>query len=205
ASARQATVSPSISAAAAETFGCDPSRVWAWRGTGRLQASRGRGRPSSVRCAFHRWHQPDPSPGRLPARPGLARPTSVFAVRCTASGAPADAPEPPGPAAAAAEGGVTVSKGNESFPPAVPIRALFDEAGVRPNLSADPRRALHDAEMIFGVDVASGNEFIIYGREALARIALGRVARPVRVLRVSLDQATEELEQLIALVRVVKG
>src|SRR5262249_50228524 len=103
------------------------------------------------------------------------------------------------------EGGVTMSKGNESFPPAVPIHALLDESGVRPNLCADPRRALHDAEVIFGVDVASGNEVIVYGRQVLERIALGRGARAVGVLRVSLDQATGEVEQLIALVGVVKG
>jgi hypothetical protein len=89
--------------------------------------------------------------------------------------------------------------------PAVPIHALFDETGLRPNSVADPRPALHSAEVVVGVDVMSGNQFLVYGREALSKAARGGSKKGLRVLRVELDQETQELELLCALVHVVKG
>ena len=43
-----------------------------------------------------------------------------------------------------------------------------------------------------------------FRKEALEAMAKGK-ARSVKVLRIGLDQETDELEKLIALVRVVKG
>jgi hypothetical protein len=94
---------------------------------------------------------------------------------------------------------------SEGRPAAVPIRALFDEAGLRPNPAPDRRPTLHGAEVILGVDVVSGNQFLVYGREALRRDARGGVGKALRVLRVGLDQETQELELLCALVQLVKG
>ena len=86
----------------------------------------------------------------------------------------------------------------------IPLEALFDE-GTGPNLSADPRNALRDADVIIGVDVMSRREFVVYGRKSIEK--LFRSGKPERlgVMYIGLDQETEELEKLIALVRVVKG
>jgi hypothetical protein len=98
-----------------------------------------------------------------------------------------------------------VSGESEGRPAAVPIHALYDENGLRPHSAADPRPALHDAEVILGVDVKSGAQFVVYGREALRGVAGGGVKKALRVLRVELDQDTQELELLCAMVTVVKG
>ena len=86
----------------------------------------------------------------------------------------------------------------------IPIEALFDE-GTGPNLSADPRPALAEAEVIFGVDVMSQRRFLVYGRKTLERISRSKKRRLCKILFIGLDQETEELEKLLALVQVVKG
>src|SRR5262245_9463635 len=86
----------------------------------------------------------------------------------------------------------------------IPIDALFDER-LGLNRSWDPLPALRGARVILGVDVMSGRPFVVYGRKTLGRIA--RTGRPERVqsLWIGLDQDTDELEKLLALVTVVKG
>jgi hypothetical protein len=88
--------------------------------------------------------------------------------------------------------------------PVVPIDALFGEY-CGPNFSADPRAALHAAAVIIGVDVMSGREFLVYGRPLLEEIQKSGMPRPLAVFKVGLDEDTDELEKLIALVQVVKG
>lgn len=51
----------------------------------------------------------------------------------------------------------------------------------------------------------SGNKALVYGRSVLEGIAARGVAPGVEVLSVELDMETDELERLVALVRVVKG
>lgn len=91
-------------------------------------------------------------------------------------------------------------------PDIVPIDALFDE-GVGPNLSGehDPRESLATADVILGVDVMTEREFLVYGRDALEDVTEGGEPRPMVVLRVGLDQETDELEKLIALVQTTRG
>jgi hypothetical protein len=86
----------------------------------------------------------------------------------------------------------------------IPIDALFDE-GTGPNLSADPRGELRDAEVIRGVDWTTQNEFLVFGRDTMERIVRSGAPEPCRVLQIGLDQDTDELEKLLALVQVVKG
>ena len=86
----------------------------------------------------------------------------------------------------------------------IPIDALFGD-GMSPNLASDPRRCLRDAEIVFGVDWMTEHEFIVYGRESLKEIARAGEPKALAVLRIGLDQETDELEKLIALIRAVKG
>jgi len=84
----------------------------------------------------------------------------------------------------------------------IPIEALFSE-NIEPNLTWDPMQALCSAGVILGVDVKSRREFLVHGKETLEAMARGEPRR-VRVLRIGLDQETDELEKLIALIRVAK-
>ena len=93
---------------------------------------------------------------------------------------------------------------NDKEFPVIPIHSLFDTSGVAPNLEADPRQALCDAEVILGVDVMSRNEFLLYGRRTLERIVKGK-SRSVKMIRIGLDQDSDDLERIMALVEVVKG
>lgn len=97
-------------------------------------------------------------------------------------------------------------------PDAVPINAFFDSTGTRPNDSADfdVRQTLLDAEVILGRDVMSGDEFILFGRETVLRIASGSEPEGARTLRIELDRGdlangSEDLARAIALVEAVKG
>jgi hypothetical protein len=95
----------------------------------------------------------------------------------------------------------------EGQPDVIPIHALFAADGINPNPEhADEiRQALHDAEVIFGVDVMSQHEFLVYGRHVPQQVLDTGQERDVHVLRIGLDMETDELERLVALVRVVKG
>lgn len=86
----------------------------------------------------------------------------------------------------------------------IPIDALFDE-GMSPNLSSDPRKAFNDANVIIGHDWMTGNEFVVFGRQKLEKIAISGETEMCRFLRIGLDQDTDDLEKLIALVTVIKG
>lgn len=86
----------------------------------------------------------------------------------------------------------------------IPIDALFGQ-GVDLNKEAKPQELLDEAEVIFGVDVMSQREFLLYGKELLQEIAKGDFSRPTHVIKIEVDEDTEELEKLIALIKVVKG
>jgi hypothetical protein len=76
---------------------------------------------------------------------------------------------------------------------------------IRPNLSADARAALAEADVIIGVDVVGQREFTVFGTPELEDS--GSVKKPValRTVRVFLDDAAADLEELIAMMQVAKG
>ena len=86
----------------------------------------------------------------------------------------------------------------------IPVEALFDDQ-LGLNRSWDPLPALRGARVILGVDVMSGHSFVVFGRKTLGRIARTGRAERVQTLRIGLDQDSDELEKLLALVTVVKG
>jgi hypothetical protein len=90
--------------------------------------------------------------------------------------------------------------------PSFPLEAFF-AAEQRPG-QLDANQALlptlDKAEVIFGRDVTTSNQFIVFGCSLLQEIAAGKT-RPVNVLVIEIDQDTPELEKLCALMRIVKG
>jgi len=89
----------------------------------------------------------------------------------------------------------------------IPIHALFAEDNINPNEDAahDPREIVSAADVIFSVDVMSGHRALVFGKGVLEDIVATGHSRPVQALGVELDMETDELERLVALVRVVKG
>lgn len=105
------------------------------------------------------------------------------------------------------EGGPVID-GSLSDGPVIPINALFaadKEDSFAPNPESDPRQMMHGAELIVGVNVMDQREFLVYGRATLERIAASSHPQPVKIVKIGLDCETDELEKLLALVRVVKG
>jgi len=89
-------------------------------------------------------------------------------------------------------------------PDIVPIEALFGE-GWDPNAEVDYRRLLADADLIFGVDVVSGKQFILFGRLSLEKLVRTGQSNILGVVNIGLDQETMEIEKLAALVQAIKG
>lgn len=89
----------------------------------------------------------------------------------------------------------------------IPINAIFHPAtGLDdPALTTEAGQALRDAELIFGVDVMSGREFLVFGRALLEGIIRTRQGRPTAAMRIGVDQETDDLEKLVAAVEFVKG
>jgi hypothetical protein len=92
-------------------------------------------------------------------------------------------------------------------PDRVPIDAFFDNSGVGANLDADfdPTDLVNAADIIIGVSRADGHEFLMYGRDVVERIAASRQPEQVSILRIEMDQETDDLERLCALLRLLKG
>ena len=89
-------------------------------------------------------------------------------------------------------------------PDIVPIEALFGE-GRDPNAEVDYRRLLADADLIFGVDVMSGKQSILFGRLSLEELVRTGQSNILGVVNVGLDQETMEIEKLATLVQDIKG
>lgn len=85
----------------------------------------------------------------------------------------------------------------------IPLKAFSDFYG--PEEGRKHRELLKQADIIRGIDVKTKNDFLVYGRETLERIVKSGVPERVRIVYVGLDQATEELEWLLAAVKVLKG
>ena len=87
----------------------------------------------------------------------------------------------------------------------LPIESLFASDGLNPNPESDPRPMLHRAEVIFGVDVMTGHQFLVFGKAALQKIVASGTAENLQTVYIGLDQETDELEKLCALVQTIKG
>ena len=80
--------------------------------------------------------------------------------------------------------------------PNIPVHALEEP---------EYREVLKSADIIYGVDVNSRHEFLLFGREQLQRIVDSGVTEQAAVAKVELDHDTDELEWVIAAVTVLKG
>jgi hypothetical protein len=65
------------------------------------------------------------------------------------------------------------------------------------------RAAFETADVILGVDVLTHREILVFGRDALFAIT-GITDRP-RVLRISIDSDSDELELLVAACEAFRG
>jgi hypothetical protein len=92
-------------------------------------------------------------------------------------------------------------------PDRVAIDALFDTSGTGCNRDADfhPDDLINAADVIIGVSRADGHEFLMYGKDALERAARTGQEEPGNVLRVEMDQETDDLERLVVLIEILKG
>jgi hypothetical protein len=93
--------------------------------------------------------------------------------------------------------------------PKYPLGAFVasgQESG-RPDPNPTMLPALQTADVIFGRDVKIGSTFLVFGRDVLHAIVNSGAARPVKGLVIDIDQGkdSDELEKLIAMIRVVKG
>src|ERR1017187_10425289 len=87
----------------------------------------------------------------------------------------------------------------------VPLGAFFASDSLDPNPEWDAQRRLDAAEVILGADVMSQREFLVYGSKVPEQIALSGETKNLNLLKIGIDQATGDLEKLIALVSVSKG
>ena len=88
--------------------------------------------------------------------------------------------------------------------------AAFIASGQEPGrLDPNPTMLpmLQAADVICGHDVTLGSTFLVFGRDVLHAIINSGMARQIRGLVINIDQGkdSEELDKLIAMIRVVKG
>ena len=86
----------------------------------------------------------------------------------------------------------------------VPIEAFFGE-GRAPNAEVDYRRLLADADLIFGVNIVSRKQSIMFGRLSLEELVRTGQSNILGVVNVGLNQETLELAKLATLVQEIKG
>ena len=91
-----------------------------------------------------------------------------------------------------------------------PISPVFQLDGVwcdwdRAEHRERPALRLLRADLIFGRDVISRHEFIVYGRKAMNRILQNGKGEPLAILVIELDHETEELDTLTAMVKMLRG
>jgi len=67
------------------------------------------------------------------------------------------------------------------------------------------RTAFDAADVIFGVDVATGREILVFDRGELPMIAVTGMSDRLRVLRISIDGVGDELELLVAACEAYRG
>jgi hypothetical protein len=67
------------------------------------------------------------------------------------------------------------------------------------------KEAFRQAEVIMAVDLSTGREILVFGKALIEKIVRSGKARTVRMVRIAIDEETEDLERLIALVQAFKG
>jgi hypothetical protein len=67
------------------------------------------------------------------------------------------------------------------------------------------RAAFETADVILGVDVLTHREFLVFGRGALRLVAVAAMTDWSRVLRITIDSDSDELELLVAVCEVFRG
>ncbi len=89
----------------------------------------------------------------------------------------------------------------------VSLRALLAKDGISLNEQADidARRLLESADVILAIDAVSRHEFLMFGPPASESTSVTGTAASLAVLFVEIDQDTDELERLAALVLAIKG
>jgi len=86
----------------------------------------------------------------------------------------------------------------------VPIEILFGE-GSDPDAEVESRQLLAIADLIFGVDVMSGKQLLVFGRSTLEELVRTGQSNILGVVNVGLDQDAMEIEKLATLVQHIKG
>jgi len=90
----------------------------------------------------------------------------------------------------------------------IPIEALLGSDDVTPNVQPgfDAREIIQAADVILGMDVMTRGTFIVYGRQFLKELSDGERNQELTALvKIELDQDSNELEKLLRLVETVKG
>ena len=92
----------------------------------------------------------------------------------------------------------------------VPINALFasDNINPKPDFQVDgfsARELIEGADLIISRDVMSGREGVAYGVHDLKRIVEGGLPEDLFSIAVEIDDETDDLPRLAALVQVVRG
>lgn len=90
----------------------------------------------------------------------------------------------------------------------ISIHALLATDGTEPNVQPgfDARQIIQAADVILGMDVMTRGTFIVYGREFLKEQSDGGGDPQIAaIVKVELDQDSDELASLLALVESVKG
>jgi len=90
----------------------------------------------------------------------------------------------------------------------ISIHALLAADGAGPNVQPDfdARQIIQAADVILGMDVMTRGTFIVFGREFLSELSGGtRNPQIAAILKVELDQDSDELENFLALVASIKG
>ena len=85
----------------------------------------------------------------------------------------------------------------------VGLEQLLADDGINPS-SIEAVAMVRSADVILGHDVMSERKFPVYGRAIIEKIAAGE-GQPVPMLVVEIDQETDDLEKLCAMVETVKG
>jgi hypothetical protein len=101
--------------------------------------------------------------------------------------------------------GAAVMVDDPNIIPIIPLAAFFAPDGLRPNPEFDSRWILHRAKVILAIDSRSNEEVLVFGRRTLEAIVKSNVSKGLALVKIGIDIETDELDRLLALVRLVKG
>jgi hypothetical protein len=87
-------------------------------------------------------------------------------------------------------------------PDPLPLEAFFGE---NDQVNPAARDLIVQADLVIGVDIMTGQEYVVYGKATLKRISESGQAEDVRILRIALDAQTEDLDKLCGLVMLLRG